>query len=133
MDFSVFDTKTMDEYARQAKETYGNTKEYKEYEEKRKNYSDGDEKHMAKEMMELFQQLGQLRQLQPSDSEVQNKIKVLHEFINEHFYTCSMKIFAGLEKMYAGGGSITENIDAAGGEGTGKFVAEAIRFYCGEQ
>lgn len=78
MDFSVFDTKTMDEYARQAKETYGNTKEYKEYEEKRKNYSDGDEKHMAKEMMELFQQLGQLRQLQPSDSEVQNKIKVLH-------------------------------------------------------
>lgn len=133
MDFSAFDTKTMDEYARQAKETYGNTKEYKEYEEKRKNYSDGDEKHMAKEMMELFQQLGQLRQLQPSDSEVQNKIKVLHEFINEHFYTCSMKIFAGLGKMYAGGGSITENIDAAGGEGTGKFVAEAIRFYCGEQ
>lgn len=77
--------------------------------------------------------MGQLRQLQPSDSEVQNKIKVLHEFINEHFYTCSMKIFAGLGKMYAGGGSITENIDAAGGEGTGKFVAEAIRFYCGEQ
>ena len=32
--------------------------------------------------------------------------------------------------MYSGGGSITENIDAAGGEGTAEFAAKAIEIYC---
>ena len=34
MDFSVFDTKKMDEYAKQAKEKWGHTAEYKEFEQK---------------------------------------------------------------------------------------------------
>ena len=32
MDFKVFDTTKMDEYARKAKEQWGQTPEYKEYE-----------------------------------------------------------------------------------------------------
>ena len=36
MDFSVFDTTKMDEYAKQAKEQWGNTAEYKEFEQKAK-------------------------------------------------------------------------------------------------
>ena len=31
---------------------------------------------------------------------------------------------------YAGGGTMTENIDAAGGKGTGAFALEAIKIYC---
>lgn len=34
MDFTAFDTKKMDEYAKQAKESWGHTAEYQEYEEK---------------------------------------------------------------------------------------------------
>ncbi|MBQ8821863.1 MAG: TipAS antibiotic-recognition domain-containing protein [Lachnospiraceae bacterium] len=32
--------------------------------------------------------------------------------------------------MYAGGGSVTENIDKAGGKGTAEFVEKAIEIYC---
>ena len=37
----------------------------------------------------------------------------------------------GLGELYDGGGAMTENIDAAGGEGTGAFAREAIMVYCG--
>ena len=40
--------------------------------------------------------------------------------------TCTNKILRGLGKMYSGGGDITTNIDAYGGEGTAIFVANAI-------
>ena len=39
MDFNVFNTAKMDEYAREAKKQWGQTAEYKEYEEKTKNQS----------------------------------------------------------------------------------------------
>jgi len=39
MDFSAFDKSKLDEYARQAKEQWGNTSEYKEFAEKSKNTS----------------------------------------------------------------------------------------------
>lgn len=37
MDFTVFDTKKIDEYAKRAKEQWGQTPEYREYEEKTKD------------------------------------------------------------------------------------------------
>ena len=40
MDFTAFDTKKMDEYAARAKEAWGNTEAYKEFEEKTKNKTD---------------------------------------------------------------------------------------------
>ena len=45
-------------------------------------------------------------------------------------YTCTKPILMGLGQMYAGGGSMTENIDHAGGAGTGEFARQAIDFYC---
>ena len=57
-------------------------------------------------------------------------MKKLRDFISEHYYTCSDKVLAGLGQMYAAGGEMTENIDRAGGEGTGAFANEAIRVWC---
>ena len=130
MDFSVFDTKKMDEYAKQAKKNWGQTAEYKEFEEKQKGYTDEDNKQMTEEFMGLFAKLGQLKDLEPSSEDVQVKVKELQQFITEHFYTCSNEILSSLGKMYAGGGSMTENIDAAGGEGTAEFVSKSIEIYC---
>lgn len=39
-DFTVFDTKKIDEYSKRAKEQWGETSEYREYEEKSKNMTD---------------------------------------------------------------------------------------------
>ena len=47
-----------------------------------------------------------------------------------HFYTCTLPILKSLGQSYAGGGSMQENIDAAGGPGTGAFAKAAIDIYC---
>ena len=133
MDFSVFDTKKMDEYAKQAKENWGKTDAYKEFEEKQKNYSKEDNQKINVELMNLFVEFGQMKKLDAGCEEVQKQVKKLQSFITEHFYNCTDKILAGLGKMYSGGGSITENIDVAGGEGCAEFSAKAIEIYCSKK
>ena len=80
--------------------------------------------------MELFAKLGSMKELSPDSPEVQAWVKQLQSYITEHFYNCTPQILMGLGEMYAGGGSMTENIDTAGGKGTGEFAREAIRHYC---
>lgn len=130
LEFSVFDTKKIDEYARQAKESYGHTKEYQEFAEKSRNRSREEEAAISAEMMGIFAGFGKLMGKSPSDEVVQEQVKRLHVLINEKFYTCSKEILSCLGKMYAGGGSMTENIDKAGGEGTAVFTSQAVEAYC---
>lgn len=54
LDFNAFDTKKMDEYTRQAREKWENTKAWQEFEEKSKNRTSGEEQAMGKEMMGIF-------------------------------------------------------------------------------
>ncbi len=130
VDFKVFDTKKIDEYSKRAKEQWGNTPEYKEYERKMQNMSDEDELAMVDEFMQIFAEFGQMMALEPSDEEVQVQVKKLQDYITEHFYTCTKEILSGLGKMYSAGGEFTENIDKAGGSGTAVFTAKAIEVYC---
>ncbi len=130
MSFEAFDTKKIDEYARQAKESYGTTPAYKEYEEKSKGRSKEQEKQISIGMMNIFADLGKLRSLAPENAQVQEKVAELREYLTEHFYNCTPEILSGLGEMYAGGGSMTENINKYAGEGTAEFTAEAIRIYC---
>lgn len=130
MNFTVFDAKRIDEYSKRAREQWGNTAEYKEYEEKTKNWTKDDEVTVTNEFMELFVEFGQMKEMNPSDDQVQAQVKKLQDYITEHFYTCSPKILNGLGRMYAGGGELTENIDAAAGAGTAEFASKAIDIYC---
>ena len=81
-------------------------------------------------MMEIFAEMGKLKDHNPEEPEVQAQVKRLQDYICTHYYSCSKEILAGLGKMYAGGGSMTENIDQAGGAGTGLFAGKAIGVYC---
>jgi hypothetical protein len=132
IDFSVFDAKKLDEYAAQAKASWGETEAYKEFEEKEKGRSKEQSNQIAEGMMALFTEFGLLlKEGKETDSEeVQAQVQKLKDYITEHFYTCTNKILAGLGKMYNGGGSMTENIDRYGGEGTADFAAEAIEIFC---
>lgn len=130
MDFSVFDTKKIDEYAKQAKEKWGHTAEYKESEKKRQNRSDEQENDVIKNFMHLFEEFGAMKKLEPKDSKVQAQVKKLQDYITQHFYKCSNEILLSLGQMYAECGEFTDNIDSAGGAGTAEFTAEAIRIYC---
>lgn len=130
MDFKAFDRSKLDEYARQAKELYGNMPEYKEMEEKQKNRTEEDEKILADRFMLLFKEAGEMKDTDPASPEAQNLVKRIQDYITENMYTCSNKILRGLGKMYSGGGDFTQNIDEYGGEGTAVFVDNAIQIYC---
>ena len=126
MDFTVFDTKKIDEYSKRAKEQWGETSEYQECEEKLKNMSDVQQKDVINSFMMIFAEFGKLKDQDAASDRVQLQVKKLQDFISEHFYKCTKEILSGLGKMYAGGGEFTENINSYGGEGT----AKAIEIYC---
>ncbi len=129
-DFSAFDTKKMDEYAAQARKTWGETGTWKEYEQKSKARTKKQEQFLGGGLMRFFVVFGELRGKDPADAFVQKKVEELQSFITEHFYTCTKPILRSLAQMYTGGGDMTENIDKAGGAGTAEFAAAAIEIYC---
>ena len=128
--FDAFDTGKIDEYAAQAKASWGTTPAYQEYEEKSKGRTKEDNRKIQQEMMDLFGEFGQIRHTDPASEEAQAMAKKLQDYITEHMYTCTKEILGGLGKMYAGGGDFTKNIDSFGGEGTAAFAAKAIEIYC---
>ena len=130
MDFTVFDTKKIDEYSKRAKEQWGKTPEYKEFEEKSKDWTDEYQQGMLKDFMQIFVEFGEMKSMDPADEKVQQQVKKLQDYITEHFYNCTKEILSCLGKMYSGGGEFTENIDKASGEGTAEFSAKAIEIYC---
>ena len=130
MKFNNWDPKKIDEYSAQAENLYGKTDAWKEYKDKSKNRTENQEQALGDGLMDLFTQLGTMKDLAPESDTVQAWVKQLQSYMTEHFYNCPPQILMGLGEMYAGGGSMTENIDAAGGAGTGEFAREAIRHYC---
>ncbi len=130
-DFTAFDTKKIDDYAREAKASWGQTKEWQEYEQKSKGRTKEQTAAISEGMMDIFKDFGAIRDTDPAAEPAQTLVKRLQSYITEHFYTCSDEILLSLSGMYGGGGSMTENIDKAGGPGTGEFAARAIAVHCG--
>lgn len=130
MDFTAFDTNKMDDYSKRAKEQWGQTSEYREYEEKSKGMTDTQKKDVINSFMLIFAEFGKMKEQDAASDLVQSQVKKLQDFISEHYYTCTKEILFGLGKMYVSGGEFTENIDNYGGEGTAKFTAKAIDIYC---
>ena len=131
MSFHVFDKSEIEQYKEEAKAQWGDTKEYQEYEQKRKNGLDFSE--TTSQLMNLFIEIGTLRQLPPTDEAVQEKIGALQNFITSNYYTCNTEVFRGLGQMYVHDERFKHNIDKAGGEGTAEFVKQAIEIYCSNE
>ena len=133
MDFSAFDTQKMDEYAAKAKEAWGETPAWREYEQKAKDRSRTETAELNRQMMDIFAEFGAVREGDPASGEAQALVRKLQDFISAHYYTCTDRILAGLGQMYAAGGEMTENIDRAGGEGTAVFASRAVAIFCGKK
>ncbi len=130
MDFSAFDSKKLDDYAKQAKESWGKTEAYRECEEKSQGRTAEAENSIAQGLMAIFAELGQLKDTAPESQDAQALVKKLQGYITKHYYNCTNQILLSLGQMYAGGGEFTQNIDAAGGIGTAEFTNKAIVAYC---
>lgn len=132
MDFTVFDASKIKEYAAEAKATYGQTAEYKEFEEKSKRHTNEETQKLNVQMIAIFSEFGKMREMPPESDNVQAQVKKLQEFITENFYACSDDVLYGLGNMYVDDERFTANIDKAGGKGTAGFVFKAIKKFCGK-
>jgi len=130
LDFSAFDTRKIDEYCARAKENWGKTEAWKEFEQKQQGKTREDDLRAGADMMQIFAEFGAMMDQGPASDAAQAQVAKLRAFITEHFYTCTLQLLSGLGKMYAGGGEMSENIDHASGKGTADFVGEAVRVYC---
>lgn len=131
MDFSAFDRSKLDEYAAQAKTSWGNSPAWREFEEKSKGRTKEDEKLLSERCMLIFRQFGEMKDTDPASCEAQALVVRLQEFLTENFYNCTKELLRGLGKMYSSGGDFTRSIDDYAGEGTAVFVNRAIQIYCG--
>lgn len=122
--------KEINNYYAEAREKWGNTSEYKEYEAKSKNRTKQEFEDINDRFMNIFSEIGKLKDLSVEDEKVQGKIKELQQFISDNYYTCTNEILYSLGQMYVNDERFKKNIDNAGGEGIAKFVYEAISVYC---
>lgn len=121
MSFSSFDKTELEEFTAEAKEKWGHTDAYKEYEQNHTNSAD-----KTDEFMQIFAEIGKVKHLSPDCEEAQKLIKKLQNFITKNYYTCTDEILKGLGEMYVGDQRFKNNIDKAGGIGTAEFTAKAI-------
>lgn len=133
MNFKVFDKSEIERFKAEAKEKWGGTQAYKEYERKASSLNESDYAENADELMAIFSELGTLKHLSPDDKAVQEKVFALQKFISDNYYECTYEILRGLGEMYVCDERFKENIDRAGGNGTAEFAQQAIAVYCSEQ
>ena len=126
--FEAFDTSKLDEYAAQAKASWGSSPEWKDYERKSAGRTKEQEVAMGAELMRLFEPFAQMAAtgVDPASKEATDQARRIQDFISEHFYQCSDEVFAQLGRSYGAGGEFTRNINAAAGEGAAEFAARAV-------
>ncbi len=130
MDFSAFNQDEVKRYTEEAKKRWSDTNEYKEYERKNNNISEEVSVQKWSGLMEIFAEIGKLKDLSPKDEKVQRQIVKLQNYITDNFYTCSNEILKSLGQMYVANDEMKQNIDKVGGAGTAEFTHKAIEEYC---
>jgi DNA-binding transcriptional MerR regulator len=127
----AFDNSEFESYKTEAKEKWGNTKAYKEHEEKTKSYSKDKWNNLAEGMNDILAELAVCMKNgeEPSSAEAQSLVKTLQSHITENYYHCTNEILAGLGKMYVADERFKNNIDKHA-DGTAEFICEAIEVYC---
>lgn len=130
LDFTAFDTQKMEEYARQAKESWGETLAYKEYERKSAGRTPQEQRQLSAGLMDILAEFGKMKEADPASEAVQAQVRKLQEYISAHYYTCSDEILSSLGEMYIGDDRFRKNIDNAGGDGTAEYTHKAIEAFC---
>ncbi|HEM6036879.1 TPA: TipAS antibiotic-recognition domain-containing protein [Streptococcus suis] len=123
------ETSQLEAYKAEAKERWGQTAAYAEFEER---YDASKDRVFAQEMQAIFEDFGKMQSLEASHPDVQAQVVNLQAYITENFYTCTKEILQNLGLMYVEDERFTTNIDRAGGPGTASFVSQAIAIYCQE-
>ena len=121
----------MKSYETETRERWENTSEYREHEQKTKNYTKEKWAEANDGMMAIFAEFAACKAsgALADSSEAQALVAKLQAHITANYYTCTDEILAGLGKMYAADERFKKNIDKYG-KGTAEYAAEAIDEYC---
>ena len=120
----------MNRYENEARERYGNTAAYKEYEQKTKNYTKEKWSEANDGLMAIFAEFATCKESGASadSTKAQALVAKIQAHITANYYTCTDEILAGLGKMYVADERFKKNIDKYG-EGTAEFASEGISIY----
>lgn len=130
MDFNAFDYEKIEDYSKRAKELWGKTEAFKEFESKQKGRSQDDFKLINQQLMMMFREFADIKQRGPESKEAQTLVKKLQDFITTNYYACTNEILAGLGKLYASNSEFSKNIDEFAGKGAAEFAGKAIEHFC---
>ena len=114
----------------EARERWGDTSAYHEYEQKTKNYTKEKWSEANDGLMAIFADFAVCKEsdAEADSNEAQALVAKLQTHITDNYYTCTDEILAGLGKMYVADERFKKNIDKYG-EGTAEFAADAIAAY----
>ena len=121
----------MNNYDTEAKERFGETEAYKEYEQKTADYSKDKLQEINDGLMAVFTKFAEYKNdgCTAESEKAQALVKELQDYITENYYTCTNEILAGLGQMYVADERFKNNIDKHT-PGTAEFVQKAIEIYC---
>ena len=119
------------QYETEAKQRWGETEAYKEYEQKTANYTKDKTQQVNDGLMTVFAKFAECMNAgNTADSaEAQALVKELQNYITGNYYTCTNQILFGLGQMYIAYERFKTNIDK-NGDGTAEFVSKSIEVYC---
>ena len=125
----AFDNNDFEAYRAEAKQRWGGTAAYAEYE--KKNRDGFQEKIRAAGMESVMGEFALCLKsgADPDSAEAQALVRKLQDYITENFYTCTNPILAGLGQMYVTDERFKSNIDKHGC-GTAEFISKAVEVYC---
>ena len=114
---------------KEAKEKWGHTQAYQEYEEK--HYAMQKQDTLAGEMDQIMAEFANCMKKgeAPESAQAQSLVKKLQDHISEHYYHCTNQILAGLGQMYVADARFQNNIDKHAA-GTAAYICAAIKAYC---
>lgn len=134
-DMTAFDNSAFENkraaYAAEAKERWGPSDAWREYEMKTENYSKETWQALGSAMDEIFAAFADAmtQKLAPESADAQALVKRLQDHISANHYTCTPAILASLGEMYTADARFRASIDRHA-PGTADYVGEAIACYC---
>ena len=126
-----FSDNEFEKYREEAKEKWGNTDSFRQYEENAGNFSKNKQNDLANEMDDVMAEFSECMKNgdAPSSDAAQRLVKKLKNHITESYYNCTDEILLCLGQMYVGDERFKGNIDRHA-EGTAVFICQAIESCC---
>ena len=127
----AYDHQEFSKHQAEAKEKWGNTAAYQEFEAKRQDRSAQKQDALAAEMDQIMAEFAQCMASgqQPDSAQAQACVQKLQAHITAHYYHCTNQILFGLGQMYVADARFQANIDRHA-PGNAAFIRDAIGAYC---